>query len=71
MWKLQNADHEIVSCDDNKVVTSYFRQLLWNHSARLTVQLSFLSGLGRRIAEVSGETREASFRFQRLTVESF
>ena len=43
MWKLQNADDEIVSCDDNKVVTSYFRQLLWNHSARLTVQLSRFS----------------------------
>ena len=30
--------------------------------------VSFLSGLGRRIAEVSGETRYSSFLFQRLSV---
>jgi len=30
--------------------------------------VSFLSGLGRRIADVSGETREGSFLFQRLSV---
>jgi len=30
--------------------------------------VSFLSGLGRRIAEVSGESREGSFLFQRLSV---
>jgi len=30
--------------------------------------VSFLSGLGRRIAEVSGETRDGSFQFQRLSV---
>ena len=29
---------------------------------------SFLSGVGRRIADVSGETREGSFLFQRLSV---
>ena len=28
----------------------------------------FLSGLGRRIADVLGETRECSFLFQRLSV---
>ena len=28
----------------------------------------FLSGLGRRIADVSGESREGSFLFQRLSV---
>jgi len=30
--------------------------------------VSFLSGLGRRIAEVSGETRDGSFPVQRLSV---
>ena len=30
--------------------------------------VSFLSGLGRRIAKVSGETREGSFLFRRLSV---
>ena len=30
--------------------------------------VSFLSGLGRRIAEVSGETRDGSFLFQQLSV---
>jgi len=30
--------------------------------------VSFLSGLGRRIADVSGKTREGSFLFQRLSV---
>jgi len=30
--------------------------------------VSFLSGLGRRIAEVLGETRQGSFLFQRLSV---
>ena len=30
--------------------------------------VSFLSGLGRRIAEVLGESREGSFLFQRLSV---
>ena len=30
--------------------------------------VSFLTGLGRRIAEVSGETREGSFLFQRLNM---
>jgi len=30
--------------------------------------VSFLSGLGRRTAEVSGETQEGSFLFQRLSV---
>ena len=30
--------------------------------------VSVLGGLGRRIAEVSGETRECSFLFQRLSV---
>jgi len=30
--------------------------------------VSFLSGLGRRIAEVSGETREGSFLFQQLSM---
>jgi len=30
--------------------------------------VSFLSGLGRRVAEVSGETRDGSFLFQRLSV---
>ena len=30
--------------------------------------VSFLRGLGRRTAEVSGETREGSFLFQRLSV---
>jgi len=30
--------------------------------------VSFLTGLGRRIAEVSGETRDGSFLFQRLSV---
>jgi len=30
--------------------------------------VSFLGGLGRRIAEVSGETREGSFLFQRLSM---
>jgi len=30
--------------------------------------VSFLSGLGRRTADVSGETREGSFLFQRLSV---
>ena len=30
--------------------------------------VSFLSGLGRRIAEVLGETLECSFLFQRLNV---
>jgi len=30
--------------------------------------VSFLSCLGRRIAEVSGETRDGSFLFQRLSV---
>jgi len=30
--------------------------------------VSFLSGLGRRIADVSGETCEGSFLFQRLSV---
>jgi len=30
--------------------------------------VSFLSGLGRRIADVSGESREGSFLFQRLSV---
>jgi len=30
--------------------------------------VSFLNGLGRRIAEVSGETREGSFLFQQLSV---
>jgi len=30
--------------------------------------VSFLSGLGRRIAEVSAETRDGNFPFQRLSV---
>jgi len=30
--------------------------------------VAFLSGLGRRMADVSGETREGSFLFQRLSV---
>ena len=30
--------------------------------------VSFLSGLGRRIGDVSGETREGSFLFQLLSV---
>jgi len=30
--------------------------------------VSFLSGLGRQIAEVSSETRDGSFLFQRLSV---
>ena len=30
--------------------------------------VSFLSGLGQRITEVSGEDREGSFLFQRLSV---
>jgi len=30
--------------------------------------VSFLSGLGRRIADVSGESREGSLLFQRLSV---
>jgi len=30
--------------------------------------VSFLSGRGRRIAEVSAETRDGSFLFQRLSV---
>jgi len=30
--------------------------------------VSFLSGLGRRIAEISGETRDGSFLFQRVSV---
>ena len=30
--------------------------------------VSFLSGLGRRIADVSGESRECSFLFQRLSM---
>ena len=30
--------------------------------------VSFLSGLGRRIAEISGETRDGSFLFHRLSV---
>ena len=32
------------------------------------VSFLILSGLGRRIAEVSGETRNGSFPFQRLSV---
>jgi len=30
--------------------------------------VSFLSGLGRRIAEISGETRDGSFLFQPVSV---
>ena len=30
--------------------------------------VSFLSGLGRQTADVSGETREGSFLFQRLSM---
>ena len=33
-----------------------------------TSAVSFLSGLGRRIADVSGESREGSFLFQRLSM---
>jgi len=38
---------------------------LWGHNED---GLSFLSDLGRRISDISGEPREASFLFQRISV---
>jgi len=39
-----------------------------NNNNHYCPAVSFLNGLGRRIAKVSRETREGSFPFQRLSV---
>jgi len=46
-----------------------FALLIASCSPRLDDEaVSFLSGLGRRIADISGESREGSFLFQWLSV---